>query len=212
MGATRRLDRYDASTGWQPFFIMSLVGGLIICLGVALQIAQIIASYMQKDRLADTTGDPWDGRNLEWATASPPPSYNFAVIPEVKSRDAFWDMKRLHLPKPHYEDIHMPRNTPAGIYISILAFLAGFGFVWEMNWLAAVSIIAVIVVLVKRMFDEDIEYTIPAKEIQAMEEATIEKNKVRASKQTSDEEDIGLVEFVKTLIIWAFGLVKRGKR
>ncbi len=211
MGATRRLDRYDASTGWQPFFIMSLIGGLIICLGVALQIIQIIASYMQKRRLADTTGDPWDGRNLEWSMASPPPSYNFAIIPEVKSRDAFWDMKHLHAPKPKYQDIHMPKNTATGIYISLLAFFMGFGFVWEMNWLAVVSIVGMIVILVMRTFDDHLEYTIPAAEVEEMEEARTRENKVleKERMESKDEEDMGIIEFVRTAIAWAFGLVRR---
>lgn len=212
MGATRRLDRYDASTGWQPFFIISLIGSLIICLGVALQIIQIIASFMQKRRLADTTGDPWDGRNLEWSTASPPPSYNFAVVPKVKTRDAFWEMKKSGLPKPKYEDIHMPKNTATGIYISAFAFLGGFGFVWHMNWLAVLSIIGIIVVTVVRLFDEHTEYTIPAAEVQKMEENRLAKQKQLENKRVPDEEDMGLIEFIKTVLAWAFGLVKRGKQ
>lgn len=106
----------------------------------------------------------------------------------------------------------MPKNTGTGIYISALAFLAGFGFVWELNWLAALSIVGVIVILVVRMFDEHIEYTIPAEEVKKMEEDRIEKNKVLESKRTTDEEDMGLIEFIKALIAWAFGLLRRSKR
>lgn len=208
MGATRRLNHYEAATGWQPFFIISLIGSLIICLGVALQIVQIIASYMQKRRLADTTGDPWDGRNLEWSTASPPPSYNFAVIPEVKTRDAFWEMKHLHKPKHKYHDIHMPKNTASGIYISIFAFLLGFGFVWDIVWLAVVSAIAIIVCFVARTFDENTEYTIPAEEVEKQEEARVKKTQAQPG---SDGEDMGLIEFVRIVLGWAWGLV-RGKR
>lgn len=211
MGATRRLDSYDGSRGWQPLFIMAFIGGLIIMLGVALQFIQIIATFMQKRHLADTTGDPWDSRTLEWSTNSPPPSYNFAVIPEVKTRDAFWEMKQLHLPKPKYQDIHMPKNTGTGIYISAFAFLAGFGFVWHINWLAVVSIIGAIVVLVVRMFDEDIEYTIPAEVVEKMEEERAKE--IRAIKKNLDpnDEDMGLIEFIRSVLSWAFGLA-RGKR
>lgn len=209
MGATRRLDHYDASKGWQPFYIMALVGGLIIAVGVALQIVQIIASVIQRRRLLDTTGDPWDGRTLEWSVASPAPSYNFAVIPEVSTRDAYWEMKHLHKPKHTHENIHIPKNTASGIYISIFAFLAGFGFVWEVNWLAVVSIVGIIVCLIVRTFNEDSEYTLTAKEVEDMEKA--QANKVRAlhKKQSDDEEDMGLVEFVRTVLIWAVGLVRR---
>jgi cytochrome o ubiquinol oxidase subunit I len=206
MGATRRLDHYDASTGWQPLYIMAFIGGLIIAVGVALQIVQIIASVIQRKRLHDTTGDPWDGRTLEWSVASPAPHYNFAVIPEVKSRDAFWDMKHLHRPKAAYKDIHMPRNTASGIYISIFAFLTGFGFVWEMNWLAVVGVIGIIVCLITRTFNEDSEYTIPAEVVGKIEKHQAEK--VRASPKHSDEYDMGLMEFVRTVLTWALGLAK----
>jgi cytochrome o ubiquinol oxidase subunit 1 len=146
MGATRRLDHYDASTGWQPLYIMMLVGGLIIMAGVALQVVQIIASVIQKRQLVDTTGDPWDGRTLEWATASPPPFYNFAVIPTVTARDEYFEAKqRGGLPKPKYEDIHMPKNTGTGIYVAAFAFAACFAFVWHIVWLAVVGIVGIIV-------------------------------------------------------------------
>lgn len=209
MGATRRLDHYDASTGWQPFFIMSLIGSLIICLGVALQIIQIIASFIQKDRLADATGDPWGGRNLEWSTASPPPSYNFAVIPEVKSRDALLDIQNSPETKIKYSDIHMPKTTASGIYISLFAFLAGFGFVWEIVWLAVVSIVAIIICLIARAFNDDSEYTITAAEVEEMERAQAAKAS-KLKKHTSEDfdEDMGLIEFIKVALKWALGLVR----
>lgn len=203
MGATRRLDHYDASTGWQPFYIMAFIGGLIIAAAVVLQIVQIIASVIERKRLRDTTGDPWDGRTLEWSVASPAPSYNFAVIPEVKSREAFWDMKQQGTPKPAYEAIHMPKNTASGIYISIFAFLAGFGFVWEINWLAAVSIVGIIVCFIARTFNEDSEYEIPAADIKKQETARIAE-----AHKTNDRADMGLIEFIKTVLAWAISLVK----
>lgn len=212
MGATRRLDHYDAATGWQPFFIMALIGSLIICLGVALQIAQIIASYMQKKRLQDRTGDPWDGRTLEWSVSSPPPAYNFTVIPEVSSRDPFWDAKQQGSIKRVYEDIHMPKNTASGIYISIFAFLVGFGFVWDIVWLVIVSILAIIILLIARTFDDNIEYTIPAAEIQKLEEGRISNAPaVETDSSKYYGEDMGLIEFIKSLAVWAWGLVRKKK-
>lgn len=212
MGVTRRLDRYEASTGWQPFFIISLIGSLIIAFAVALQVIQIIASYIQKRRLADTTGDPWDGRTLEWSLPSPPMSYNLAVIPEVKTRDVFWEMKKQGLTKPKYEDVHMPHNTATGIYISLFAFLMGFGFVWEMNWLALASIIAMIVVIVARTFNDNLEYTIPAEVVEKMEETRAAENREIEKNRDHSEEDMGLIEFVKVVLKWAFGLLRGKKR
>ncbi len=212
MGATRRLDHYDASTGWQPLFVLMLMGGIVIAIGVALQLAQILASFIQKDRLRDTTGDPWNGRTLEWATPSPPQSYNFTVIPHVSTRDAFWEMKRHGQPKPAYEDIHVPKNTAAGIYISIFGTLACFGFVWNIIWLIVVSLICIIATLIIRTFNEDDEYTLSAAEVQRLDEARIRKDQsTGAVRADVADEDIGLRELIRIVI--AFGLdVVRNKR
>ncbi|HSH55269.1 MAG TPA: cbb3-type cytochrome c oxidase subunit I [Candidatus Limnocylindrales bacterium] len=211
MGATRRLDRYDSSTGWQPFYVMMFIGGLVICLGVALQIVQIIASAIQKRRLQDTTGDPWDGRSLEWSTPSPAPFYNFTVIPKVTTRDAFWEMKQRGLQRPMYEDIVMPKNTGAGIYISIFAFLAGFAFVWHIMWLAVVSLIAIIICVIIRTFDEHTEYTITAAEVEKLEQAAIRKAETARAHKNTDEQDMGLWEFIRIVVSWALDIV-RNKR
>lgn len=169
LGATRRLDHYPASTGWQPLFIISFIGSMIIAFAVFLQVVQIIVSIRQRKQLR-VGNDPWNGRTLEWAAHSPPPVYNFAVIPEVTSRDAFWEMKsQKDLPKPQYHDIHMPKNTAAGIYISGFVFLLAFAFVWHITWLIFVSIIGALAVFIKRAFEEDTEYTIPAAEVARLE-------------------------------------------
>ncbi len=93
MGATRRLDHYDPSMGWQCLFVVAGVGVVIIVFGVLFQIAQIIVSIKDRKQNLDTTGDPWNGRTLEWSTSSPPPVYNFAILPKVTTRDAFWQQK-----------------------------------------------------------------------------------------------------------------------
>jgi cytochrome o ubiquinol oxidase subunit 1 len=213
MGATRRLDHYDSSTGWQPFYVMMLLGGIVIAIGVALQIVQIIASFLQKRRLIDTTGDPWDARTLEWSVPSPAPHYNFAVIPNIASREPFWDMKHGPAPKPKFENIHMPKSTASGIYISIFAFLAGFAFVWEITWLAVVSIIAVIICVVSRTFDENIEYTLTAAEVEKHAAAIRKEQEVQKWKSTSaNEDDMGLIEFIRVALRWALGLVGLGRK
>ena len=170
MGATRRLDHYSASTGWQPLFIVSAIGSLIIVAAVCTQVWQIIVSIRDKKQHLDTTGDPWNGRTLEWATSSPPPTYNFAIIPEVKSRDAFWEMKQTKKAvKPQFIDIHMPKNTAVGIYIAGFVFLIGFGFVWHLVWLVLIGFIGAVACLIRRAFDEDTEYIIPAEEVEKQE-------------------------------------------
>lgn len=209
MGASRRLDHYDASTGWQPLFILMLIGGIVIAIGVALQLAQILASFIQKKQHLDTTGDPWDGRSMEWATASPPPFYNFTVIPEITHRDEFWEKKHKGLPKPAYEDIHIPKNTAAGIYIAGFAFLVGFAFVWEIIWLAAVSLIGIIVVFVIRGFNEESEYTLTAAEVQKLEEARMKKAPVAQSH--SDEEEMGIWDLVRFVLNFLGDIIRKKK-
>jgi cytochrome o ubiquinol oxidase subunit 1 len=209
MGATRRLDHYDSSTGWQPLYIMMFLGGIVIMIGVALQIVQIIASVIEKRRLQDTTGDPWDGQSLEWATPSPTPFYNFTTIPKISGRDAFLAIKKNGPHITEYEDIIMPNNTASGIYISIFAFLVGFGFVWHINWLAVVSLVAIIVCVIIRTFNEHTEYTIPAAEIQKLEEARIKKVKAESLHKVSDsDDDMGLWQFIKVAVVWILDVIR----
>lgn len=171
MGATRRLDHYDPSMGWQGLFVVSGIGVVIILIGVGFQILQLVVSIWQRRQNLDTTGDPWNGRTLEWSTSSPPPFYNFAVIPTVTERDDFWEKKQSkkeHV-QPAYSDIHLPKNTPVGIFIGAFAFLFGFGIIWHMWWLAALALLGIIALVIIRVFDEETEYRIPAAEVAKME-------------------------------------------
>ena len=208
MGATRRLDHYDASTGWQPLYVLMFIGGIIICIGVALQIVQIIASFLQKRRLRDVTGDPWDGRTLEWATASPPQSYNYTTIPVVASRDPYWDMKQAGLPKQQFEDIHIPKNTAAGIYIAAFGFLASFAFVWEIIWLIVVGFIGIIAVFIVRAFDEHPEYVLKAEEVKKMEAERRKKEAAEKPSRFDPDGDMGLWEFIKIVFKFAIDVLK----
>lgn len=177
MGATRRLDHYSASAGWQGLFIVAGIGAGIIALGVFFQVLQLLVSIKDRDKNRDTTGDPWNGRTLEWSTPSPAPFYNFAVIPEVYERDAFWDMKhRKKNEKKHYEDITLPKNTPMGMFIALGAFLFGFGIIWHMWWLAIVGFIGIVILAVARSLEENTEYTVPAMEVERLEKERLAKN------------------------------------
>lgn len=166
MGATRRIDTYDSSTGWQPLFIASTIGLAIIICGIIVQVFQIIISIKERKQNRDITGDPWNGRTLEWLTTSPPPHYNFAIIPTITSRDAFWNMKQDGLqPKHEYHDIELPKPTSMGIYISCFAFLAGFAIVWHILWLIALGIVGIIVCIIILSFDEDMEYILSSTKV-----------------------------------------------
>ena len=170
MGATRRLDHYDPATGWQGLFMISALGVGFISFGVAFQILQIIISIRQRKQNLDLSGDPWNGRTLEWTTSSPPPFYNFAITPKVSERDQFWtDKTSKHAPKPIYEDIVMPKNTAMGIYVSAFVFLIGFALVWHIIWLGIVGLIGAIACVIIRTNDPETEYVISAKEIERLE-------------------------------------------
>lgn len=177
MGATRRLETYDAATGWQPFFVVSLIGFVLLSLGTVFLVLQVGYSIWKRREHRDTTGDPWNGRTLEWATSSPPPFYNFAHIPKVTSRDAFWQMKKegKKLLKGKFEDIEMPKNTAVGIYIASFALVLGFAMVWHIFWLASACLIGAVAVAIRRAFDEHTEYAVKASEVARIETA-VSKN------------------------------------
>lgn len=175
MGATRRLDHYDPSMGWQWLFAVAGLGLLLILAGAGFQVLQVGVSIWQRKNNLDTTGDPWNGRTLEWSTSSPPPFYNFAVIPKIEGRDPFWATKQSGKTEtPVYEDIELPKNSPIAIFIAGCAFLFGFGLIWHIWWLAIIGIVGIIVCMVVRLTDTDTEYTVTASEI-----ATLEAKRVR---------------------------------
>lgn len=176
MGATRRLDHYEES-GWQVLFIVAGLGVMIIGLGVLLQILQLGVSIWQRKKSLDTTGDPWNGRTLEWSVPSPAPFYNFAITPVVNERDPFWVAKQKKAmdgvtEKPKYQDIRLPKNSGMGIIIAGFAFIIGFSLIWHIWWLAALGLIGVLITIIVRTTSEDTEYTVTAAEIEKMETAS----------------------------------------
>lgn len=171
MGATRRLDHYDASLGWQGLFVVAGIGALFIGAGIFVQVLQLAFSIWKRHENLDTTGDPWDGRTLEWSTPSPTPVYNFAVQPIVSDRDAWWAVKQAgdQHRKPIYEDIQLPKNSIMGPAIAGFAFVFGFAVIWHIYWLAAAAMIGVILSIIIRSTNEDTEYTISAAEVERIE-------------------------------------------
>ncbi len=166
MGTTRRVRLFDDPT-LQPWFVVAGIGALIILVGILAFVIQIAVSIKNRNRLRDTTGDPWDGRTLEWSTSSPPPSYNFAFSPVVHDLDAWYDMKdRGHRrPAGGFRPIHMPRNTGAGLILSALALILGFSMVWYIWWLAGVSFVAMVGYGVAHTFNYDRAFFVPAEEV-----------------------------------------------
>lgn len=173
MGATRRMDHYEASLGWQWLFIVAAAGVAIIMIGVGFFLLQLLMSVRQRKQHLDRTGDPWDGRTLEWATSSPPPFYNFVTIPEVTSRDAFWAMKQSGeaAKKPVYEDIWLPKNSPYGLIIALAAFAVGFAAIWHILWLAVLGMFVSVACIIIRTSDDEPEYCLKADDVKKLEAA-----------------------------------------
>ena len=174
MGATRRLDHYEASLGWQPLFIVAAIGVAVVCLGIGFQVLQL--GYSIWKRKAHPAGrDPWDARTLEWSTPTRPPFYNFAVIPRITSRDQLWADKQSGSkpPAPEYEDIELPNNTPMGLFIGAAALVLGFAIIWHIWWLAILGLLAIITLIIVRLTtdDEATLTTIPAAEVKKLAEA-----------------------------------------
>lgn len=178
MGATRRLDHYDAATGWQPLFIIVAIGAFVIMCGASIQFFGLFYSiYHRKKNWDHTGGDPWNGRTLEWSIPSPPPVYNFAIVPIVDQIDPLWAKKRGESPKvkQDFEDIHMPRNTPAGLSIGMLSLVFGFAMTWYIYWLAIACMIGIIICLIIRLSGKDEHELIPAAKVKEMEEELLRR-------------------------------------
>lgn len=169
MGAARRLDSYDASLGWQGLFIVAGIGVLVMMLGVFFQVLQVAYSIWKRKELA-VGPDPWGGRTLEWATSTPIAEYNFATLDPIHDRDAYWVVKQSHSKATtKFEDIHLPKSTGFGVYISFAALVFGFAIIWHIWWLALVALVASIVLVIMSAIREDTEHTITAREVASIE-------------------------------------------
>jgi cytochrome o ubiquinol oxidase subunit 1 len=174
MGATRRMQHYS-NLHWQPLMLVALSGALLILLGIALTAVQIAVSIRQRERNRDLTGDPWNGRTLEWSTASPPPAWNFSQIPQIDRADAFWAMKQQRATaagralEPRYESIEVPCNTPVGFFLAFFTVVLGFSLIWHIWWGAGFGLLGTIVVSLMQAWRVDGEVEIPAERVAAFE-------------------------------------------
>lgn len=170
MGATRRLDHYDPSLGWQGLFVVSAFGVLLIMAGVGFQLLQLVVSIKQRHHNRDASGDPWNGRTLEWSIPSPVPFYNFAAMPPVTRRDDFWYSKHRRQPiRPEYSDIWLPKNSGLGLVIGGLAFSFGFAVVWHIWWAAPLALVGIIICLIARAGTQNHDYRLSAAKVAQLE-------------------------------------------
>jgi cytochrome c oxidase subunit I+III len=110
LGMPRRVYTYPAGLGWDLYNSLETIGSFVLALGVLATVGNYVWSVsMRRGRLAGP--DPWGGDTLEWATASPPPAYNFLEIPTVTSGEPLWDQSELR-------DAHGRINEPERTLIS----------------------------------------------------------------------------------------------
>ena len=175
MGVTRRLSHFD-DPSLRIWFEIAAFGAVLILFGIASFLVQIVVSIRNREALRDVTGDPWNGRTLEWSTASPPPDYNFAFTPVVRELDAWWDMKTGGYERPvsGFMPIHMPRNTGAGIILAGLSLAAGFGLIWHMWWLVVLGGVAILAVAIGHSFNLNRDFHISAEAVVRTEGARTE--------------------------------------
>ena len=171
MGVTRRMRVFD-DPSLQIWFVVAALGALLIAAGIGAFLLQIVVSILNRDKLADTTGDPWGGRTLEWSTSSPPPPYNFAFTPVAHEIDAWWDMKTHGYARPTsgFKAIHMPKNTPFGMILAGLATAFGVAMIWYIWWLAILSFVCLVGAAIFHTFNYDRSFHFPADEVGRLED------------------------------------------
>jgi cytochrome o ubiquinol oxidase subunit 1 len=171
MGMTRRMQHYD-NLSWQPWLVVAAVGALVILAGIICQIVQLVVSIRAREEHRDVTGDPWNGRTLEWSTPSPPPAWNFAVLPHVVERDSYWSQKQRANAKENspakprnYESIEMPRNSSTGFINAFFAVITGFALIWHIWWMVVLGVLGAFVTVLFFTFREKEEVEISAEEL-----------------------------------------------
>ncbi|RST76061.1 cytochrome aa3 quinol oxidase subunit I [Siminovitchia acidinfaciens] len=171
-GMTRRMYTYSASTGFGPLNMLSAIGACGLAIGFILIVYNIYYSVRYSPR--DLTGDPWDGRSLEWSTPSPVPVYNFAKVPEIHTLDEFWFAKKENRPlfEGKLEPIHMPSNSGQPFIMGVLFFFLGFFMVFSLWLPAIISGIGILGTMAYRTFERDHGYYIPVEEIEQTEHAS----------------------------------------
>ncbi|MGN7458025.1 cbb3-type cytochrome c oxidase subunit I [Paenibacillus pasadenensis] len=172
-GMTRRVYTYEWDRGWAALNFTSTIGAFLMGLGFIFQVWQIAWSVRNGQR--DKTGDIWNGRTLEWSIPSPPPAYNFAVVPQVRKVDDWWHEKEdrakgIERPKQELEPIHMPKNSGIPFIMSGFWFLVGFGFTFDWIWMVIIGFLGVFGSLYARSFTYDVDYYIPVDEVKRTEQ------------------------------------------
>jgi cytochrome o ubiquinol oxidase subunit I len=177
LGMTRRMQHYD-NLAWQPWLVVAAAGAVVILAGIVCQVVQLVVSIREREQNRDVTGDPWNGRTLEWSTASPPPAWNFASLPYVTERDAFWNTKQRARAKQaqpakwgKYSPIEMPTNSATGFINAFFAVVIGFALIWHIWWMAGLGVLGALATVLAFAFRDREEIEIPAEQLAQFDRA-----------------------------------------
>jgi cytochrome o ubiquinol oxidase subunit 1 len=196
-GMTRRMQHYDVPE-WHPWLVIAACGAALILAGIGFQIAQLVVSVRNRESLRDRTGDPWDGRTLEWITNSPPPAFNFAVLPNVTGAEAYWGIKQKALAQhrladaPDYKAIEMPRNSATGFVVAFFAVVTGFALIWHIWWMVVIGLAGAFATFVGFAWRDHSEYELPAGQLARVD---AERRQARAALIEGREQGITPVEY-----------------
>ncbi|HTB91597.1 MAG TPA: cytochrome c oxidase subunit I [Candidatus Sulfotelmatobacter sp.] len=100
LGMPRRIYTYEPGRGWESWNMLVTIGTFIQAFATLIFLVNLVVSYFKGPKAGN---DPWDAWTLEWSVSSPPPAYNFAVLPEVESRRPLWDRKHPEDPDSRYD-------------------------------------------------------------------------------------------------------------
>ncbi len=174
--ARRTQEVFDPA--FRPWLYVALFGAFVLFTALVTLFVQLYISIRERHDNAVPVGDPWDARGLEWSVAAPPPEWNFATIPHVSNRDAFYWRKRNHgayKPANHYDDIVMPKESACGVVIGVGAAACCFGLVWRIWWMVGLFGFAVVATVIIRSFMRDVSRTIPAAEVEEFDRRWLAK-------------------------------------
>ncbi len=189
LGMPRRTQEFF-NPAYLPYTIVAAIGGLLILAALASLFIQLGVSISRREETRAFAGDPWNGRTLEWSTSSPPPEYNFAILPRVEGKDAFHRMKEhgeAYLRPDAYEPIEVPRNSAMGPVIGVSGAAVAFGLVWHIWWMACLGLLVIWGAVIARSFVRNTTRVIPASEVEATERRWLDAVS-RTQRVTRDDE------------------------
>lgn len=168
LGMPRRIYTYQAGLGWDAVNLITTIGAYVFAAGVAL----FLVDFFRSLRHGPVAGDnPWDGSTLEWSVSSPPPPYNFAVLPTVRSRYPLWEDRLGAAPRAvnaaapvldngretfgtspldsdPEEILRMPEDSLWPVFVSLALLISFYGLLFSLWWMAIIGVAGFTVTMV----------------------------------------------------------------